>query len=216
MKREPVMHHYRSVPQNTVTEIMQNLKFLPEDMGLMYLHLWCLGLRINEVCMIKWEGYYLKEEAAWLRIYQHKLKMEKVIPVPTMLYRIMMVYIDRKKILPATYVFQNANDGPYSTTHYWHQMVKWCNDLGIRCGDHVFQTHDYRHSVATALYEHGASIQVIREFLGHKHENMTRQYIDCLQKQLDSTSLCIYFRGTGEPIWSSTSGNDRKTYGCRE
>ena len=192
IKREPVVHHYRSVPKNTVTEIMQNLKFLPEDMRLMYLHLWCLGLRINEVCMIKWEGYYLKEEAAWLRIYQHKLKMEKVIPVPTMLYRIMMVYIERKKILPDTYVFQNANGGPYSTTHYWHQMVKWCNDLGIRCGDHVFQTHDYRHSVATALYEHGASIQVIREFLGHKHENMTRQYIDCLQKQLDSTSEQYY------------------------
>lgn len=85
-----------------------------------------------------------------------------------------------------------ANGGPYSTTHYWHQMVKCCNNLGIRCGDHVFQTHDYRHSVATALYEHGVSIQVIREFLGHKHENMTRQYIDYLQKQLDSTSEQYY------------------------
>lgn len=26
-----------------------------------------------------------------------------------------------------------------------------------------------------ALYEHGASIQAIREFPGHKHENMTRR-----------------------------------------
>lgn len=192
MKREPAVHHYRSVPQNTVTEIMQNLKLLPENLRLMYLHLWCLGLRINEVCMIRREGYYLKDGAAWLRIYQHKLKMEKVVPIPMMLYRVMNVYIERNGIPPGSYVFPNTKGGPYSVINYWHQMVEWCNELGIRCGDHVFQTHDYRHSVATALYEHGASIQVIREFLGHKHENMTRQYIDCIQKHLDSTSEQYY------------------------
>lgn len=192
MKREPVPHHYRSVPENTVTEILKNLKRLPEDMRLMYLHLWCLGLRINEVCSIKREGYYLKEGVAWLRIYQHKLKMEKVIPIPMMLYRSMMVYMERREIGGNSYVFQNSKGGPYLSTHYWHEMVDWCNELGIRCGDHVFQTHDYRHSVATALYEYEASIQAIREFLGHKHENMTRRYIDCIQKHVDQSSEQYY------------------------
>ena len=56
----------------------------------------------------------------------------------------------------------------------------------------MFQTHDYRHSVATALYERGASIQAIREFLGHKHENMTRRYIDCIQKHVDMSSEQYY------------------------
>ncbi len=192
IKREPVPHHYRSVPQNTVTKILQNLKQLPEDMRLMYLHLWCLGLRINEVCSIKRDGYYLKEGVSWLRIYQHKMKMEKVIPIPMMLYRSMMVYIERKEIGLDSYVFQNSKGGPFVSTHYWHEMVAWCNELGIRCGDHVFQTHDYRHSVATALYERGASIQAIREFLGHKHENMTRRYIDCIQKRVDQSSEQYY------------------------
>ncbi|MEY8484359.1 tyrosine-type recombinase/integrase [Lachnospiraceae bacterium 48-21] len=192
IKRAPLRHHYRSVPQNTATEILQNLKRLPEDMRLMYLHLWCLGLRINEVCSIKREGYYLKEGVAWLRIYQHKLKMEKVIPIPMMLYRSMMVYMERKEIGLDAYVFQNSKGGPFFSTHYWHEMVDWCNELGIKCKDHVFQTHDYRHSVATALYEHGASIQAIREFLGHKHENMTRRYIDCIQKHVDQSSEQYY------------------------
>lgn len=40
MKRESVSHHYRSAPQNTVTEIPKNLKRLAEDKRLMYLHLW--------------------------------------------------------------------------------------------------------------------------------------------------------------------------------
>ena len=71
---------------------------------------------------------------------------------------------------------------------WWHGAKK----QGIKCGDHVFQTHDYRHSVATALYERGASIQAIREFLGHKHENMTRRYIDCIQKHVDMSSEQYY------------------------
>lgn len=209
IKRATVPHHYRSVPQNTVTEIFKNLKELPEDMRLMYLHLWCLGLRINEVCSIKREGYYLKEGVAWLRIYQHKMKMEKVIPIPMLLYRSMMVYIERKKIGLDSYVFQNSKGGPYLSTHYWHEMVDWCNEWGIRCGDHVFQTHDYRHSVATALYEHGASIQAIREFLGHKHENMTRRYIDCIQRHVDRSSEQYYKEQKSlASEWKEGSGND--------
>ena len=209
MKRESVPHHYRSVPQNTVTEIFKNLKGLPEDMRLMYLHLWCLGLRINEVCSIKREGYYLKEGVAWLRIYQHKMKMEKVIPIPMLLYRSMMVYIERRKIGLDSYVFQNSKGGPYLSTHYWHEMVDWCNELGIKCGEHVFQTHDYRHSVATALYEHGASIQAIREFLGHKHENMTRRYIDCIQRHVDCSSE-QYYKEQKSLVseWKEGSGKD--------
>ena len=103
-----------------------------------------------------------------------------------------MVYIERKKIGIDSYVFQNSKGGPFLSTHYWHEMVAWCKKQGIRCGDHVFQTHDYRHSVATALYERGASIQAIREFLGHKHENMTRRYIDCIQKHVDMSSEQYY------------------------
>jgi integrase len=209
IKRATVPHHYRSVPQNTVTEIFKNLKGMPEDMRLMYLHLWCLGLRINEVCSIKREGYYLKEGVAWLRIYQHKMKMEKVIPIPMLLYRSMMVYIERRKIGLDSYVFQNSKGGPYSSTHYWHEMVDWCNGLGIKCGDHVFQTHDYRHSVATALYEHGASIQAIREFLGHKYENMTRRYIDCIQRHVDHSSEQYYKEQKSlASEWKEGSGKD--------
>ncbi len=164
IKRAPLQHPYRSVPQNTVREILQNLKRLPEDMRLMYLHLWCLGLRINEVCSIKREGYYLKEGVAWLRIYQHKLKMEKVIPIPMMLYRSMMVYMERKEIGLDAYVFQNSKGGPFFSTHYWHEMVDWCNELGIKCGDHVFQTHDYRHmkSMGRNLQEEAGTVKYLR------------------------------------------------------
>ena len=126
-----------------------------------------------------------------------------------LLYRSMMVYIERRKIGLDSYVFQNSKGGPYLSTHYWHEMVDWCNELGIKCGEHVFQTHDYRHSVATALYEHGASIQAIREFLGHKHENMTRRYIDCIQRHVDRSSEQYYKEQKSlASEWKEGSGKD--------
>lgn len=44
------------VEKLTAAEIDWYMQLLPEDMRLMYLHLWRLELRINEVCSIKREG----------------------------------------------------------------------------------------------------------------------------------------------------------------
>ena len=41
------------------------------------------------------------------------MKMEKVIPIPMLLYRSMMVYIERRKIGLDSYVFQNSKGGPH-------------------------------------------------------------------------------------------------------
>ena len=203
-------HHNRTVPENTVTQILHSLVDCPEDLRLMYLHLWCLGLRINEVCMIRKNGYYTREDTAWLRIYQSKLRMEKVIPIPMVLYKLMMFYIEKKGIEGNQYVFQNKQGGPYSANGYWHQMVDFCNAHQIRCKDHIFQTHDYRHSIATMLYKYGASIQVIRDFLGHKHENMTKQYIDCIQESIDQSSQEYY------ESKESLAGEWKRRYGASE
>lgn len=193
LKKEPYQHHYRAVPQNTVNQILKVLHLFPEELRLMYLHLWCLGLRIGEVCTIKRKGYFLRDGIAWLKIYQHKLKMEKVIPIPTMLYKAMQVYLENNEIKSDGYAFPNhRKNGPYTVGSFWHEMVELCEKYDIRCGDHVFQAHDYRHSVATMLYEHGASLQAIRDFLGHKHEDMTRQYIDCIGKKLDQCGEAFF------------------------
>lgn len=192
-KKVPYQHHYRAVPENTVNQILRVLHLFPENMRLMYLHLWCLGLRIGEVCTIRRNGYFLRDGIAWLRIYQHKLKMEKVVPIPMMLYKAMYVYLERNGIENDGYVFpNNKKDGPYTVGSFWHDMVAWCDKFDISCGDHVFQAHDYRHSVATLLYEHGVSLQSIRDFLGHKHEDMTRQYIDCIGKKLDQCGEAFF------------------------
>lgn len=51
----------------------------------------------------------------------------------------------------------------------------------VRC---CLKSHDYRHTVATNFYEHGVSIQSIRDYLGHTFEEMTMQYIDYMPRKI--------------------------------
>lgn len=64
------------------------------------------------------------------------------------------------------------------------QMKKYCAACDIQNGEYLFKSHDYRHTVATNLYDHGVSRQGIRDYLGHNYEEMTMQYIDYMPKKV--------------------------------
>ena len=60
MKKTFQKHHDRSVDREVIEEIMANLYKFPEEIRLMFLHLWGIGLRISEVCILKGIAYYLQ------------------------------------------------------------------------------------------------------------------------------------------------------------
>lgn len=51
MKKVIQKHHDRSVELKNTREILFKLHHFPEEIRLMYLHLWGVGLRISEVCI---------------------------------------------------------------------------------------------------------------------------------------------------------------------
>lgn len=181
-------HHDRALPEEVISKMLTNLHLFPENLRLMYLHLWCLGLRINEVCTIKGDAYYERDGDTWIRLYQNKMKAEKTVPIPATLYELMKAYIQKMHIAPDAYVFQNKNGGAFKTGTFTKQMIAKCKELGISCGDYIFRSHDYRHTVSTALYGQGSSLQAIRDFLGHKSEEMTKQYVDYLPEMIDQAN----------------------------
>lgn len=63
-------------------------------------------------------------------------------------------------------------------------MIKCCKENDIAGGNYIFQSHDYRHTVATMFYDNEVSIQSIRDYLGHAYEEMTQQYIDYMPRKL--------------------------------
>ena len=90
-------------------------------------------------------------------------------------------------------MFQNTRGGAYCYGTLRKKMLECCEACGIQNGTYLFKSHDYRHTVATNFYDNGVSIQSVRDYLGHNHEEMTRQYIDYMPKKL-ATANEEYFK----------------------
>ena len=88
------------------------------------------------------------------------------------------------RIAKEDYIFQNRKGGAFSKSTFNEQMKKYCAACDIQNGEYLFKSHDYRHTVATNLYDHGVSRQGIRDYLGHNYEEMTMQYIDYMPKKI--------------------------------
>lgn len=183
-KKELPVHHDRSVEYEVYMEIMQKLHLFPEHLRCMFLHLWCIGLRASEVCILKGNAYYRQGEDAWIQVYQVKMKTYKRVPIPEGLYRIMQVYLKKNQISADEYIFKDSRNGACKYQTFRHQMIKCCRENGIAGGNYIFQSHDYRHTVATMFYDNEVSIQSIRDYLGHAYEEMTQQYIDYMPRKL--------------------------------
>ena len=97
---------------------------MPMHLRLMYLNLWCIGLRVNEVCTLKGDAYYWKDDTAWVKIYQNKMRSEKTVPIPSVLYRLMRDYIEKNHIQPDEYIFKGAKGQAYHVGTFAKQMIE--------------------------------------------------------------------------------------------
>lgn len=183
-QKEVLVHHDRSVEETVYMEILKKLYLFPERLRCMFLHLWCLGLRASEVCTLKGNAYYQRNGDYWIQVYQVKMKNYKRIPIPQALYEIMKIYLEKYEIQPEDYIFQNIKGGACLYNTFRHQMLNACKENKIAGGEYIFRSHDYRHTVATILYDSEVSVQSIRDYLGHTYEEMTRQYIDYMPKKI--------------------------------
>lgn len=181
-------HHDRSVQEDEYMEILQKLKFFPEVQRLIFLNLWATGLRISEVCTLKGGAYYWDGEDAWIKVYQIKMKTEKMIPISLVLYQIMKIYIKKHHIKPTDFLFKSKDGGAYRTGTFVKGFKANCKKYGIHISGETFKTHDYRHTLASSFYDEGVSIQTIRDYLGHNNENMTKQYIDYMPKRIEQAN----------------------------
>lgn len=188
LKKVVPKHNDRSVEAETAAEILRKLPCFPEDIRLMYLHLWGIGLRISEVCTLKGNAYYIQGKDAWIQIYQIKMKRYKRIPIPDALYKLMMVYLKKRQIGPDEYVFQSSQGEAYRSATFRVNMREYCEKNGIKGGEYIFKSHDYRHGIATLFYDSGVSLQGVRDYLGHVYEEMTQQYVDFMPKKIEKAS----------------------------
>lgn len=184
-KKTVYTHHDRSVEWEVQMDLLNKLKYFPENLRLMSLTVWATGIRVNEVCTIKGGALSFDGEDAYLTVMQYKLVSEKKIPIPYALYELLREYIIKNGTGADEYVFKSKKGRAYDASTFRVQVQRLCRQYGIGGEEYIYRPHDYRHTVATEMFDEGISLQAIRDYHGHRDESMTKQYIDYMPRRVD-------------------------------
>ncbi len=190
LKQTYPRHNDRTIDRDTFMEIMSTLHVMPMHLRLMIIHLAYSIIRESEVCTIRGDAYCFDGKDAWIKVYQIKMTKEKKIPIPYALYDMMQNYIRDNNILPHEYIFRNSKKGPYNADKFSKEVKKYLEENGI--SDYTFKSHDFRHTLATNFRNNGVSIEVLRDLLGHDDSQMTLNYIDYQQQEVDRLNAEYY------------------------
>lgn len=168
------------------------------------------GLRIGEVCALKWEDIDFEEKTIHVRhtvsritlidntFSGSKTKLQiseaktfssnRIIPIPEILYEILL----NRRSSTKEFLLQ-GNIYPYTDPRtYQYAFHKYLKECGVR----DINYHTLRHTFATRCIESGMDVKSLSEILGHSNVNITlniyvHSSVELKRKQLETmTSFC--------------------------
>lgn len=182
----------RYIPQEVLEQLNQHIEDLPESVMRMVLVVQEAGMRISELCRLKFDC--LRQDSAgdwWLNYYQFKMKEDHTISI----YREMAAVIQEQQNYirdnldtSFEYLFCSNTEGskPFnpknkpmgsSTLNRYLKNLSATNNICTASGKPWnFTAHQFRHSVGTRMINNGVPQHIIQRYLGHDSPNMTATY----------------------------------------
>ena len=138
--------------------------------------LYSCGLRVSELCNLRFCDLYLRE--GFIRV-EGKGGKQRLVPIsPRAIDELNLYFQDRSSITPKRghedYVFLSfRRGGKLSRITVFHVVKVQTLAAGI---DKTVSPHTFRHSFATHLLAGGANLRAIQEMLGHESITTTEIY----------------------------------------
>lgn len=136
-----------------------------------------LGLRRGELQRLLVHDVDLARGTVHVR--QSKGNKDRVLGLPTSLRGLLGDYLAR--YTPEHWLFEGQSGGQYSATSIQKVFTRAKERSGL---PPQLTLHGLRHSYATHLVEHGTSLHVLQDLLGHGSIETTRVYLHTSRKQL--------------------------------
>jgi integrase/recombinase XerD len=137
-----------------------------------------LGLRLSEGIALKVDQIDSARRMVWVR--NGKRARDRGIPLPQpLLIRLRRFWKEERAVAPTPYLFIGSRSKkPLDPTGLQRTFVAARRE--IRLAKHA-SIHTLRHSYATFLLEHGVSLRMIQQVLGHKCLSSTEIYLHVTQ-----------------------------------
>ncbi|ARF68916.1 site-specific integrase [Paenibacillus larvae subsp. pulvifaciens] len=177
-------------------ELKQFLKSAKESINPLdfpiFLILAYTGLRIGELCALKWRDVNFEEQTLSITktIYNRRNKSgdyllhtpktkssKRVIDVDDLVLDVLKQYRRSQKIVNLDdrenhFIFiDDKKNAPLTTYYIYRRMQKLLKKSGIK---HRISPHSLRHTHTSLLAEAGVSLEVIQHRLGHQNDRITR------------------------------------------
>ena len=124
------------------------------------------GARRGEIMGLKWSDVDL--EAGWANLNKTKNKDRRGIPLTGLALDLLRKMHEKRR--SDVWVFPNTDKtGPFDIRSGWEHAKE-------RAKLENFRFHDLRHTCASYLIMHGATLGEIADVLGHKDPRMSRRY----------------------------------------
>ncbi|MGP0587996.1 tyrosine-type recombinase/integrase [Paenibacillus timonensis] len=169
--------HY--LTRNEVGKLLETLRRQSLRNYLIGLSLVLLGLRVSELCGIKWKDFNadLLETSVWLTVSHAKRGKTREVKIPHDLWR---MYQEHARKLAGS-----PEPDPelvlFAITP--RQIERIIKQAGTISGIQKQPTpHWLRHTNATLALLQGASLQQVQETLGHAHINTTQRYLHTVEQ----------------------------------
>lgn len=174
------------------------------DYKTFYEVLYYLGLRQGEATALTWNDInFNKKEVSINKTLTTKLKGQlytvsspktqksnRILPIPKKLVESLKMLKEKAKkkkyFNESWFVF--GDELPFRETTIQHKKNKYCKIAGVK----QIRIHDFRHSCASFLIQHGASIVLVSKYLGHSKISITLDtYTHLYENELKKVSNLI-------------------------
>ncbi|PAK53422.1 tyrosine-type recombinase/integrase [Paenibacillus sp. 7541] len=191
-------HVNRTVDEYVVNQIFNILDKIPDDLRLIYLIIYCTGVRVSEALTIKSDALFINSKGCLLKTYSTKMKKWQFSAIPIELYVMIDSYIKENCYENnVEYVFKSKRnpDLPMKSGYFREKIHKQFEDHEIKSSTgerYRIDIHGYRHRLGTEMHEHRISPFIIQKALHHESIEMTIAYIDIIENEIKESYKDFY------------------------
>jgi len=143
------------------------------------------GIRVSELCRLKWSDLQVREKGGQMTIFGKRGKTNHII-LPEPLWSDLMMYKGER--LDDTPVFQSRKGGHLSCVQVWRIVKQSARGAGIKKDP---SPHWFRHAHASHALDRGAKISLVKETLNHSSIQTTGKYLHAKPGESSSTYLNV-------------------------
>lgn len=219
-------HLPRIIPEEVIRQLNEHLDYLPVPVMRMVLVQQELGLRVGELLLLPFDCLKQDTEGSWwIQFMREKTKKETSLPISRELAGVIIEQKDyiRKHIYDFNYLFcgqsfnpnnRKSNDfNPKPKVMRYDSFVGFLRRLAQKFEIKTnsgelwhFQTHQFRHTVATRMINNQVPHHIVQRFLGHLSPEMTQVYAHIYDETLKNQIKDFHLRVvniTGDVISST-------------